>query len=188
MASQASVLISQLQAQGYSKSAIAKAIGRDSSIVSQIANGKKSGASYVPALEGLSHGASSVEVPRRQTKAGKQANVRRGAIRDDKNRVVNTVSKSPDGANIQALLRSIEAKKGRIGVIVTFKRYQNYDMPYPTTMDVPIWSNGTTAKWINNTMKSNDMTFSELLTQQVKAAYEPMVCENVIAVQINAVY
>lgn len=188
MASQASILISQLQAKGYSKAAIAKAISRDSSIISQIAAGKKSGASYIPALEKLTGGAPSVTVERRKTKAGTTARVRGGAIRDESNRVINEVSKTPDGAHIQSLINKVEKQDGRIGAVVTFKRYQAYDMPYPTTMDIPIWSNGSSAKWVNSTMRETGMSFSQLLTQQVKKAYEPLVAEGVIAVQINVVY
>lgn len=186
--SQAALLIAQLQAQGYNKSQIALALGRNSSYVSQITSGKRSGANYVPALQRLVTGEKVVSVPRRVTKTGRQARVRQGAIRDTSNRIINLSSKSPDGSKIKQDLKNIEKKNGKIGAIVTFKKYQAYEMTTPSQMDIPIWSHGTSAKWINDTMKHTGMSFSELLTQQIENAYSPTVAENIIAVQINAVY
>lgn len=186
--SQAALLIAQLQGQGYNRSQIALALGRDSSYVSQIASGKRTGATYIPALQNLVTGEKVVNVPRRTTKAGRQARVRQGAIRDTENRIINLASKSPNGSKIKQDLKSIEKKGGRIGAIVTFKKYQAYEMNTPAQMDIPIWSHGTSAKWINETMYNTGMSFSELLQQQIENAYSPSVAENIISVQINAVY
>lgn len=87
----AQALINQLHAGGLSYSEIARRIGRDSSLVSQIARKGNKGASFVPALEKLAAGEKGVTIERRKTKSGGEAKVRRGVeIKEGDNFVVDT--------------------------------------------------------------------------------------------------
>lgn len=188
MASQAQGLISQLTRKGYTNATIATALGKQKRYIELIASGQRTGDSYVEGLQNLLIGKGETSVPRRTGKAGTPVKGRIGAIKDKSNRVINLESKSPDGKQMINYLKAIEKNKGRIGVIVTFKNYQAYEMTTPARMDIPIWSNGTSAKWINEQMKKTGLTFSELLTQQIENAYSPTVAKNIISVQVNAVY
>lgn len=71
-------LVQQLRAGGLSNSEIARRVGRDSSLISQIGNKGTKGASLVPALRQIGSGAKSVSVARRVTKSGATAAVRKG--------------------------------------------------------------------------------------------------------------
>lgn len=75
---EAQSIINHLRAQGMSNSEIARRVGRDSSLISQIGRKGNKGASLVPALQQIQSGAGSVNVPRRTTKAGTAAKVRGG--------------------------------------------------------------------------------------------------------------
>jgi hypothetical protein len=65
-----------MKARGMSDSAIARAIGRDSSLISQISRGKKPGANLAPALKALSEGRKPRAPERRKTKTGERARTR----------------------------------------------------------------------------------------------------------------
>jgi hypothetical protein len=71
-------LVNELHAGGMSYKEIGRRVGRDSSLISQIARGRPKGASLADALAKVQAGETSIEVPRRQTKAGTEAKVRRG--------------------------------------------------------------------------------------------------------------
>lgn len=71
-------LVNDLRMQGLSYKEIGRRVGRDSSLISQIAHGKPKGASLVDALQKVERGEKSVDVARRTTKAGTQAKVRKG--------------------------------------------------------------------------------------------------------------
>jgi len=74
----AQALVNQLRGQGLSYAEIGRRVGRDSSLISQIARKGNKGASLVGALTQIQGGAKSVNVARRQTKTGQVANTRRG--------------------------------------------------------------------------------------------------------------
>ena len=71
-------LIDRLHNNGLSYSEIGRRIGRDSSLVSQIARGKKPGTNLVGGLESIAGGASKATPPRRITASGAPAKVRKG--------------------------------------------------------------------------------------------------------------
>lgn len=74
--SRAQELILDLKAKGYSYARIGRELDRDSSLISQIARGKKPGSNLVSSLESV--GKSEVKKPeRRVTKSGEVAKVRR---------------------------------------------------------------------------------------------------------------
>jgi|GEM_PF-3777090 len=75
-------LVEQLLQDGMSKAEIARAVGRDSSVISQITAGRKPYANLVPTLEALAAQRQGQEVtvpraPRRVAKSGQLAQVRR---------------------------------------------------------------------------------------------------------------
>ena len=75
-------LIEGLLAQGYTYSSIGKAIDRDSSLVSQVAKGKKPGRNLEASLEALlKSGLVETLPPRRTTRSGTQARVRKSGPR-----------------------------------------------------------------------------------------------------------
>lgn len=84
----AQALVQSLKAGGLSYSEIARRVGRDSSLISQIARKGNKGASLVGALQQIQSGAKTVAVPRRTSQAGTAAKVRRG------------IEKIPGGDNI----------------------------------------------------------------------------------------
>jgi len=189
MTTQAQNLIQQLHNQGLNNSQIAKLVGRDSSQISQIEKGKRTGDVLVPALSRIVAGEQkeAVTAPRQQTKTGKQKKVRTGAIRDTKNRIINETSNTPNGLKLRSDLKTIEKNRGLIGVVVSYRKYQAYEDVSPSARDVPLWSKGTTAKWINAKL-STGITFTELLQEQVENAYNPTFAEGIIGVQINVIY
>lgn len=75
---QAQALVNALKAAGMSNAEIARRVGRDSSLISQIGRKGNKGASLLGALQGIAGGAQKVNVPRRTTKAGGIAKTRRG--------------------------------------------------------------------------------------------------------------
>lgn len=78
--SPAGILIEQLRAGGLNYNRIAKALGRDSSLIGQIARGKKPGANLLEPLQALASGAEVIPEPaRRTTKGGTAARVRQSA-------------------------------------------------------------------------------------------------------------
>lgn len=78
--SPAGKLIEQLRAGGLNYNRIAKALGRDSSLIGQIARGKKPGANLLEPLQALASGAQTIpEAARRVTKTGAVARVRQSA-------------------------------------------------------------------------------------------------------------
>ena len=74
-------LIAQLIGQGYSYSTIGKGLGRDRSLIRQVAVGSKPGRNLTEALGQLTRGASTAEPPRRVASSGELARVRGGAPR-----------------------------------------------------------------------------------------------------------
>jgi hypothetical protein len=86
-------IINDLRMGGMSYAEIGRKIGRDSSLVSQIAHGKPKGASFVDALTKVRACEKSVNVPRKTTKAGTEAKVRKGVgSRPGENIIVKTKS------------------------------------------------------------------------------------------------
>jgi hypothetical protein len=188
MASQAQNLIQQLQAQGKNYSAIGKLVGRDSSYISQIARGKRTGESLIPTLNKIVTGETeNVKAPRKTKKSGVQANVRKGAIRDTKRRIINETSSTPNGPKLRNDLRTIEKNNGLVGVVVSYRKYQAYDDTTPSQRDVAIWSNGVSAKWINSKLSSG-YTMTSLVQEQIENAYNPHVADGITNIQVNVVY
>ena len=80
-AANAKDLINKLKASGKSYAEIGRALGRDSSLISQIARGKKPGANLVGSLQEFSGGKSKpTSPPRRTKKSGGLAAVRKSKV------------------------------------------------------------------------------------------------------------
>lgn len=71
-------LIAQLLANGYTYASIGRAIGRDRSLVRQIAVGSKPGRNLTASLAQLAQGAAPAPPPRRLSRSGEPARVRGG--------------------------------------------------------------------------------------------------------------
>lgn len=74
--SESSKIIAELQGKGYSFSKIGRLLGRDASLISQIAKGKKPGANLAEPLKQIQRGESVKTPERRLAKSGEAAKVR----------------------------------------------------------------------------------------------------------------
>ena len=134
-------LIEGLLAQGYTYSSIGKAIDRDSSLVSQVAKGKKPGRNLEASLEALlKSGLVETLPPRRTTRSGTQARVRKGGpvssgkaakeipgILDKKGRIIHAELDGLDAKDIWKMLSKIRKDGGVLAFTVTahgFKKYR----------------------------------------------------------------
>lgn len=95
-------LVLQLKASGLSYNEIARRTGRDVSYISQTAKGKKGG-NLVSSLKDIQAGAKKAEAPRRQTKSGEQAKVRRGIEKVPGSDNISLKTKTGDKTIIKAL-------------------------------------------------------------------------------------
>lgn len=133
-------LIEALKAQGYTNASIGRAIERDSSLVSQIAKGKKPGRNLEAALEGLLRsGLVESPPPRRITRSGAQARVRRpgeGAkpkvkdaipgIVDKQGRIIHAELDGLAPGDIRKMLTKIRKDGGVLSFTVTAIGYKKY--------------------------------------------------------------
>lgn len=124
-------LIATLRANGYNNSQIAKALGRDSRVISQITKGEKPYKNLTPALERLAGTRSgplpSVNAPRRTTAAGKVARTRAKPQELTGGRAV------PLTGGRKTILKEINRAKGenrRIKVSVKVSRAKFYGKPW----------------------------------------------------------
>lgn len=129
---EAQSLINGLKARGMSNADIARRVGRDSSLISQIARRGNKGASMVPALRELAGGAGTASVPRRQTKSGATAATRRG-VRSIPGSSNITVKTKRGNKTLQGGINSIKGQgkylKWRLTVswvkTISDKKYKN---------------------------------------------------------------
>lgn len=133
-------LIEALKAQGYTNASIGRALERDSSLISQIAKGKKPGRNLEASLDGLLRsGLVETLPPRRTTRSGAQARVRRpgeGAKPKVKNQIPGIVDKQGriihaelDGlspGDVRKMLAKIRKDGGVLSFTVTAVGYKKY--------------------------------------------------------------
>lgn len=123
-------LIELLTGQGVSKRAIGRAIGRDSSYVSQVARGIKPGEGLTDALDELrrrldaGQAVAPVTAPARRTKAsGEAARVRRKTIVGGDSWATGNVKKQAAGSGARSLLRILrDAGDADVAATVSFRR------------------------------------------------------------------
>lgn len=120
-------LINSLKSQGFSYAEIGRRLDRDSSLISQIARGKKKGVNLESGLEKLARGAKEVEKPqRRVTKSGEVAKVRKpkqvpkGALLKDKSGRIKRASAAKRPKTTIDRLKKIAASGGKVKLAVKF--------------------------------------------------------------------
>lgn len=130
---QARELVRELKAGGMSYGEIGRRLGRNPSVVSQIARGAPKGAAYVGALREIQAGATKVNVERRKTAAGTEAKVRhRGVstIPGTDNLSVRTSKTAKGGdAAITSTLEQMKGKNKYVRWNVHFGRTQTISPP-----------------------------------------------------------
>ncbi len=165
-------LIEELRSQGYSYSAIGKAIDRDASLVSQIAKGKKPGRNLEASLSGLlKSGLVETPAPRRTTKAGELARVRRGSpekaktknaipgILDKKGRIIHAELDSLSAKDIRRMLTKIRKDGGVLSFTVTAHGYKKYrQLAAGTVEGVRVFPDGVEAGEFH--LVNRDMQFT----------------------------
>ena len=121
--------INQLKAGGMSYSEIARKLGRDSSLISQIARGKKQGKNLEGALDDIKEKRSVREPERRKTKGGETAKVRKAKptaarpaklIKDKRGRIIFAPPTEKPSVTEKRLSR-IATDGGRVSFRVTFE-------------------------------------------------------------------
>lgn len=127
MASEAKSLIDFLHGvQGLSYSAIGRALNRDSSLISQIAKGKKPGKNLVGGLEKLSKGEKRPAEPeRRKTAKGEVAKVRqpkqpkaKALVKDKEGRIRRTDATAKERVFVSRLTK-VANSGGKVSFIIT---------------------------------------------------------------------
>lgn len=191
MATNARELINQLRENGYSDKQIASKLGsnRDARYIGLIREGKRSGESYVSGLSNMLKGEENTTVPRRTRKSGEEARVRRSSTEyDDKGRITNKTTKSPNGKQVQDLLDKAENEHALIGVVAHFGKYKAYHDETAAFRSVPIWSKGYSAYNIKNRMREEGKTFEELVKEDIQKAYNPELADKLTRIDINVNY
>lgn len=124
-------LINSLKLQGFSYAEIGRRLDRDSSLISQIARGKKKGANLESGLEHLAGGAREVEKPpRRVTKSGEVAKVRKpkqvpkGNLLKDKTGRIKRASAAKRPKTTIDRLKRIAADGGKVKLTVWFENVE----------------------------------------------------------------
>lgn len=118
--------INKLKAGGMSYSEIGRKLGRDSSLISQIARGKKKGSNLEGSLDDLAEKRSVREPARRLAKSGEAAKVRRssktpkGLLKDKKGRIKRAPESSRESVFVDRLDRIARAG-GKVSFKVKFK-------------------------------------------------------------------
>lgn len=185
MSNKAQEIIFQLHAEGFNNAKIARAIGRDSSIVSQIAKGKKTGSHYVDALQEMLGGRDVPSVPRRTDKHGQIASVRtQNTIRDKTGSIDSATS-----SNVNVLKVTIEKlaqQNAQISLVIAFAQFQKYGQKVPTAQSVSLYAKGGyNANYIASALQHQN--FNDFILQQVQKAHNPDVAKNIVSVTINVI-
>lgn len=119
-------LIERLLSKGLTKADIARAVKRDSSLISQIEKGKKPGANLQGALQNLLEGKAAGNVERRTTKAGKVASVRKSKkaserpLQKDKQGRIRYTSESARPAVLLNRIEKVAEAGGKVSFRVTY--------------------------------------------------------------------
>lgn len=171
--SNAGKIIKDLIKAGHSRKAIGRAIGRDSSLISQIERGIKPGQNLVASLQTFKETGKASSAPRRQTKAGKPVKVRQKSIRGKSGDVIYTAEmKAQDKTYIQALKSFIKRGKN-ITVKLTFSKWKAYKNSKAVRKTITIYTHGRNPQAIIDSAKKEGQTISDYLIMQAKLAFNP---------------
>lgn len=109
-------LVRALHARGWSDQRIGKELGRNSSLIKQVRDGKKPGNNLVPALRTLRRGRTLyAQPPRRTRKSGEPAETRRGRVRTPSGRYLHTFTKRQQKSFLRTL-RSLAKRDAQISM------------------------------------------------------------------------
>lgn len=152
-------LINSLKSQGFSYAEIGRRLDRDSSLISQIARGKKKGVNLESGLEKLAKGAKEVEKPQRRiTKSGEVAKVRKpkqipkGALLKDKSGRIKRASAAKRPKTTLDRLKKIAASGGKVKLTVKFG-----DVEYSRSYGSRARSDNTVDLFSHGGMRASDV-------------------------------
>lgn len=190
--SQSQAIINELKQQGYSYSKIAKAVGRDSSLISQGAKGKKPLANLEGALRSLLETKEVKEIPARRTrKTGEVAQVRQPkpkkeipAFTDKKGRVLNASIDGLSKAEQRALINKIRKDGGSVSFVAKAHGYKKYRQLDAGDVDVQLFEDGLDA----DDFSLGSDTLEEKLIEYLIDDYDVAKVESLSDIQLNVFY
>lgn len=189
MANKAQQIVLDLNAKGFNNSQIAKILGRDSSYISQIKAGKRSGEAYIEGLQAIQSGKKVPTIERRRTKTGKIARIKTSPhIKNVEGSTIAYTSSSPDGPQTMKVLRTIADNNGKIGLSVDLAKFKAYDMPKAAKGSTALWTHWYSAKSVLQKMQEQNLTFSQLIEQQISNREKVDEAKGVRKVTINVDY
>lgn len=188
---EARALIASLKAGGLTQAQISKAVGRDSSLISQAARGIKPVENLLPALRSLAEKKAPTEPERRRTKSGAEAKVRLPKWReqvdgfvDKKGRLLNGDLSGMDEKAIAAMLRAIAKDGGQVSFTAQAHDYKKYRQLSPGIVPVTIFEDGENAPGI----KLGGESLESYLIEVLLDAYDVESVGYLTDLQINVVY
>lgn len=170
--SEAGQLIKELIGKGFSKSRIGKAVGRDSSLISQIEKGKKPGSNLVGALGQLREkGKVETAAPRRTTKAGTVAKVRKGTLKTKTGKpIASPKMKAGDKTNIKTLK---QFKGQRVVAKLHFKRWRAYGNKRASAQTVTVFGGGVNPETLIENAAQSGQSIEDYLQNLALDLYKP---------------
>lgn len=157
---EAQTIVNSLRAGGMSYSEIGRRVGRDVSLISQIARKGNKGASLVESLKKVQAGEKQAPAPRRQTASGEQAKVRKGIEKVPGSDNISVKTKKGDKTIIKALTQ-MSGKGKRVKWKVKVKKAKN-------TSDFTVKDtgmNGGSAQGKGKQIKENKWSPEDLLNR-----------------------
>lgn len=186
--------IDKLVKKGFSQAEIARRVGRDSSLISQAAKGKKPVENLLPALKALGSKktAKAVQPPaRRTTRAGAPVKVRQpkwvGEVQGVFDKKGRLLSGSLDGiskADIKRMLAAIRVEGGALSFTMKAHGYKKYRQLQEGDVDVQVFEDGIDAA----EFRFGDEELEEALIETLLDVYDVEKVDYLTDIQINVVY
>ena len=174
--SESGKLINKLHGKGLSDAAIGRALKRDSSLIGQIRRGAKPGNNLTGSLKALASTGKATEAPRRTTKAGAVAKVRRGSVREQGALVMTAPMKASD-ETWKRTLKQFQRQKKNVMVSLTFTKWKPYSNSKQHKQSVNIHAHGADPQRIIDNAEAEGKSIEDYLISQAKAVYKPDMAE-----------
>ena len=185
-------LINSLKSKGKSYAEIGRALGRDSSLISQIARGKKPGANLVGSLQEFAGGKSKPASPqRRKKKSGELAAVRKPKIQrigTPKKPLMAKASVKSE-RDLMRELRQIAKQGGKVAIRVDYARLKVYrDKVAKAGTAVLFRHGGIDADTILDEMRDTGESLEEYLFRVTDEQLNPDLAEDMGSIQFAVTY
>ena len=186
--------IGRLLKKGFSQAEIARRVGRDSSLISQAARGKKPVENLLPALKALGSKktAKTVQpVSRRVTRAGVPVKVREPkwkrevqGVFDKKGRLLSGSLDGVEKVDIRRMLAAIREAGGAVSFTMKAHGYKKYRQLQEGDVDVQVFEDGIDA----SEFRLGDEELEEALIATLLDVYDVEKVDYLTDIQINVVY